>query len=137
MNARAQLGVRKNPASSRQHGLRLAVDSSSLQSQNRQSGPLIGEPSEPSTSCIAGTVDVPVPDTHNEITENTRESGQLLTVAQVADLLQVPVSWVYEHTRPTCRSPLPRMKVGKYLRFLASDITAYVEAMRDHSRVPR
>jgi len=54
----------------------------------------------------------------------------LLTVQEVADLLRVPPSWVYEHTRPTCRDPLPTIKLGKYLRFIASDVLAYVESTR-------
>ena len=61
------------------------------------------------------------------------ESGNeavLLTVREVAKLLQVPVSWVYEHTRPECRDPLPHVKVGKYLRFFAADILGYLAAVQ-------
>ena len=54
----------------------------------------------------------------------------LLTVHEVAEILKVPVSWVYEHTRPGCRDPLPSIKVGKYLRFSAADILDFIERMR-------
>jgi excisionase family DNA binding protein len=45
---------------------------------------------------------------------------ELLTVEDVAALLKVSKSWVYEHTRSRAvpRSErLPHVKVGKYVRF--------------------
>lgn len=62
-----------------------------------------------------------------EVSLNTEA---LLTVHDVADILKVPVSWVYEHTRPECRNPLPHIKLGKYLRFLAADVLDYLAAMK-------
>ncbi len=56
--------------------------------------------------------------------------GTLLTVQEVAEILKVPVSWVYEHTRGNCVGKLPHIKVGKYVRFLDSDISKYLEEMR-------
>jgi excisionase family DNA binding protein len=48
-----------------------------------------------------------------------RELDQLWTVDEVAALLKVSRSWVYEHTR--ARTPrvdrLPFLKIGKYVRF--------------------
>jgi len=55
---------------------------------------------------------------------------ELLTVQEVAALLKVPVSWVYEHTRQGCDDPLPAVKVGKYLRFFTKDILDHLEAIR-------
>jgi excisionase family DNA binding protein len=49
-----------------------------------------------------------------------RDIDELLTVDDVAALLKVSRSWVYEHTRArgTPRSErLPHIKVGKYVRF--------------------
>ena len=37
-----------------------------------------------------------------------------LTVQEAADLLRVPVSWLYERTRT---NSVPHVKLGKYLRF--------------------
>ncbi len=54
----------------------------------------------------------------------------LLTVREVAEILKVPVSWVYEHTRINCIQPLPHLKIGKYLRFSEADILSYVRASR-------
>ena len=42
---------------------------------------------------------------------------ELLTVSDVARLLKVPVSWVYERTRRRGIEQLPHLKLGKYLRF--------------------
>lgn len=58
----------------------------------------------------------------------------LLTVSEVAALLKVPVSWVYEHTRPECLNPLPCMKLGKYLRFSAAEIADYLAGIRSGAR---
>jgi predicted DNA-binding transcriptional regulator AlpA len=65
------------------------------------------------------------------------DDSHLLSVPEVARLLQVPVSWVYEHTRPQCATPLPHVRLGKYLRFLPADIKDYLEdarSVRDFSR---
>jgi excisionase family DNA binding protein len=58
------------------------------------------------------------------------DAETLLTVQEVAGLLKVPVSWVYEHTRQECADPLPAVKVGKYLRFFRKDILDHLEAIR-------
>ena len=52
----------------------------------------------------------------------------VLTVAEVAALLKVPQSSIYEWTRFRThqRVPLPHRKVGKYLRFLRSEIDAWL-----------
>ena len=52
--------------------------------------------------------------------EKDREVHELLTVDDVATLLKVNRSWVYEHTRSrgTGRAErLPYIKIGKYKRF--------------------
>lgn len=52
---------------------------------------------------------------------------ELLTVHEVAALLHVPVSWMYEHTRRGAPDALPVVKVGKYLRFRPSDLLDYID----------
>jgi excisionase family DNA binding protein len=52
--------------------------------------------------------------------EMSDELHELLTIDEVAALLKVSKSWVYEHTRKrgTPRSGrLPHVKIGKYVRF--------------------
>ena len=62
--------------------------------------------------------------------QGSLEAETLLTVQEVAALLKVPVSWVYEHTRQGCGDPLPAIKVGKYLRFFRKDILDHLETIR-------
>jgi excisionase family DNA binding protein len=55
---------------------------------------------------------------------------ELLTVDDVAALLKVSKSWVYEHTRSRGipRSErLPYVKVGKYVRFELHALRAFIE----------
>ena len=55
---------------------------------------------------------------------------ELLTVEDVAALLKVSKSWVYEHTRSrgTPRAErLPCIKVGKYVRFEARALRAFIQ----------
>ena len=58
------------------------------------------------------------------------DRDELLTVEEVAQLLRVSRSWIYEHTRSrgTPRSErLPHIKLGKYVRFDARAIRAFLE----------
>ena len=50
--------------------------------------------------------------------------GSLLTAAQVAQLLGVPVSWVYEQSR---RGLIPTVTLGRYRRYRLEAIEAWVE----------
>ena len=60
----------------------------------------------------------------------SRELEALLTVHEVAELLRVPISWVYERTRRRGIERLPHMKIGKYLRFRLREVELYVEGLR-------
>lgn len=54
---------------------------------------------------------------------------ELMTVEEVAALLKVSKSWVYEHTRSrgVPRSErLPCIKLGKYVRFDAATVRAFL-----------
>ncbi len=55
------------------------------------------------------------------------ENNELLTVTDVAELLNVPKSWVYDRARVAGRERIPHVKLGKYLRF---DETAIREWLR-------
>jgi excisionase family DNA binding protein len=46
-----------------------------------------------------------------------QERNELLTVKEVAELLRVPVSWVYDRTRKRSLDRLPGIRLGKYWRF--------------------
>ena len=67
----------------------------------------------------------------NRTTEgNGRREGQLLTVREVADLLRVPVSWVYGHTRKRSQKQIPGYRVGKYWRFSADEVMSWLREAR-------
>lgn len=55
---------------------------------------------------------------------------RLLTVQELAEILTLPVSWVYEHTKAQCHDPLPHLKLGKYLRFEESLVRQWLEKRR-------
>lgn len=56
-------------------------------------------------------------------------SEPLLTAAQVADLLAVPRSSVYEYARRE-HNALPSIGIGRHRRFYRSDVEAWLSAMR-------
>jgi excisionase family DNA binding protein len=56
--------------------------------------------------------------------------GALLTVEEVAHLLQVPTSWVYERTRQRAVNRLPGFRLGKYWRFREADVLTWLERQR-------
>ncbi len=65
--------------------------------------------------------------------DDAADIDELLTVDDVAALLKVSRSWVYEHTRArgTPRAErLPHVKLGKYVRFEASAIRSFLESRR-------
>jgi excisionase family DNA binding protein len=49
---------------------------------------------------------------------------RLLTAAEVAEQLHLPVSWVYAAARD---GRLPAVKCGRYTRFDGADIRAWIE----------
>jgi excisionase family DNA binding protein len=64
----------------------------------------------------------------------TTPTNKLLSVEDVAALLQVPVSWVYERTRRRGRDRLPGFHLGKYWRFDEGEVRAWLEQQRGGDR---
>jgi excisionase family DNA binding protein len=56
-----------------------------------------------------------------------RDLDGLLTVDELAGLLKVPKSWIYEHTRKRGSERLPHLKLGKYLRFFEYEVREFLE----------
>jgi excisionase family DNA binding protein len=54
----------------------------------------------------------------------------LLTAAQVADLLGVPTSWVYEQSR---RGRIPTVTLGRYRRYRRDAIEGWIAGLEDAS----
>lgn len=53
-------------------------------------------------------------------------TGALLTAAEVAELLGVPASWVYEQSR---RGRIPTVTLGRYRRYRREAIEAWVAGL--------
>jgi excisionase family DNA binding protein len=54
----------------------------------------------------------------------------LLDVEQVAELLKVPMSWIYSRTRKRSLDRLPGFRLGKYWRFRRDDVLRWLERQR-------
>lgn len=54
----------------------------------------------------------------------------LLTVRDVSELLKLPVSWVYEHTRRRGVGCIPGFRLGKYWRYHRAEVLAWLERQR-------
>ena len=52
----------------------------------------------------------------------------LLTVDELAESLSVQKSWVYSRTRETGPDSMPRIKVGKYCRFVLDDVLEWLKS---------
>jgi excisionase family DNA binding protein len=61
--------------------------------------------------------------------------NDLLTIKEVAELLRVPVSWVYGRTRRRSIDRIPGFRIGEYWRFQESEVLAWVERQRGERKV--
>ena len=80
--------------------------------------PVLDEPETPARRAIDKGVD---------------DVDELLTVDEVAALLKVSRSWVYERTRARhsdTSTRLPHIKIGKYVRFDRQAIRSFLERCR-------
>jgi excisionase family DNA binding protein len=57
--------------------------------------------------------------------------NQLLKPQELANLLGVPTSFVYDRTRQKSPDPIPHFKVGKYVRF---DLATVQEWLAERTR---
>jgi len=62
---------------------------------------------------------------------STQSQCELMTVQQVAELLQVPVSWVYGRLRKRSLEKLPGYRLGKYWRFDKEEVLAWLAQHRE------
>jgi excisionase family DNA binding protein len=51
---------------------------------------------------------------------------KLLSVNELSETLNVPKSWVYSRSRETGPDAIPRIKVGKYVRFELDAVLAWL-----------
>jgi hypothetical protein len=66
--------------------------------------------------------------------ESSESKAILLTPAELAARLSVPVSWVKEKTRQRARErdsdPLPVVQLGKYVRFSWDDVQVWLQRQK-------
>ena len=63
------------------------------------------------------------------MTSEVNGEDALLDVAQAAAFLGVPRSWIYSRVEAS-ECDLPHFRVGRYLKFRASELFAYLEKNR-------
>lgn len=123
MNRRLQLGMRENPASNGRHGSRLVVRSEKVYECAKEADHEHLSPAVASQGCITTSPNA----AHCAATgEKRKGENYLLTVHEVAELLQVPVSWVYGRMRKRATERLPGFRLGKYWRFSEREVLAWV-----------
>jgi len=57
-------------------------------------------------------------------------NDDLMTIAEIARVLHVPISWVYERTRRRGKERIPHIKLGKYLRFEITAVRNWLNGLR-------
>jgi len=68
-------------------------------------------------------------DPHPSATSRSGLAQPLLTAAQVAQLLGVPQSSVYDYAR-RLHDPLPSVQIGRHRRFVLPDLEAWIGDQR-------
>lgn len=58
----------------------------------------------------------------------------LLTIDEMAEVLKVPKSWIYSRTRETGAGTIPRLKIGKYLRFVEADVMEWLKRKQEEDK---
>jgi predicted DNA-binding transcriptional regulator AlpA len=59
---------------------------------------------------------------------------QFLTLDELSRILRVKRTWIYNQTRQTGPLAIPRIKVGKYLRFELKKVMDWLEKQNALSR---
>lgn len=57
---------------------------------------------------------------------------ELLTIEELAQRLKVKKSWLYSRTRERGEGTIPRIKIGKYLRFDENEVMEWIKQGRGH-----
>jgi hypothetical protein len=58
------------------------------------------------------------------------QNSDLMTIADIARVLNVRVSWVYERSRRRGNERIPHIKLGKYLRFELPAVRTWLNGLR-------
>jgi len=130
MNRRStQSDMRENTASPRRHASRHAVNSLPLKPDSPPLSLNGNQPTQLSTIPAAQPLPAFITTSQNGATGQENENrGPLLTVKEVAELLRVPVSWVYGRTRNRAQGRMPGYRLGKYWRFSEAEVLTWVKS---------
>jgi len=127
-----QFDAREITASSGPHDSRIATDVHSKLSQTHNL--------DPSTRIFPHDNESQAIDAESQLhaasqraATGERDANQLLTIRDVAEMLQVPVSWVYGRMRKRSRERLPGYRLGKYWRFREQELMEWVQCHRGGS----
>jgi len=59
------------------------------------------------------------------VTTSPENAVRLFTIKEAAEVLRIPVSWLYERTR---RNAIPYRRIGKYVRFTQDDLKEIISS---------
>ena len=62
------------------------------------------------------------------VQQTTNNTDALITPKQMAAELGVKLSWLYRQTMSHGQDSIPRMMVGKYLRFNRADVFSWIKS---------
>ena len=62
---------------------------------------------------------------------------EILTPEEVAELLRVSLTWLYEKSRRRQRNPLPTHRIGRYLRYRRSEVLTWFDAQSQPANYKR
>jgi excisionase family DNA binding protein len=57
--------------------------------------------------------------------------ARLFTIQEAAEVLRIPISWLYERTR---RNAIPCRRLGKYVRFSEEDLAKIMSAQATNAQ---
>lgn len=59
------------------------------------------------------------------VTTSPYDAVRLFTITEAAEVLRIPISWLYERTR---RNAIPYRRIGKYVRFTQDDLKQIISS---------
>ena len=59
------------------------------------------------------------------VTTSPDNPVRLFTITEAAEVLRIPISWLYERTR---RNAIPYRRIGKYVRFTQDDLKEIISS---------
>jgi excisionase family DNA binding protein len=59
------------------------------------------------------------------VTSSPDNAVRLFTIKEAAEVLRIPISWLYERTR---RNAIPYRRIGKYVRFTQDDLKEIISS---------